>query len=137
MDMKLSGKTVLITGGSRGIGFACAMAFASEGCAVHIASRSKESLDSARENIRARHNVPVFGCLWAWGPTWTQAMIDTLRAQPGAEAAPLTVLAPQLLVARTRGATTQQVRATLEATWRALRPQVLGRAAVAPRIWST
>ena len=59
MDMKLSGKTVLITGGSRGIGFACAMAFASEGCAVHIASRSKESLEAAREKIRARHNVPV------------------------------------------------------------------------------
>jgi len=53
MDMKLSGKTVLITGGSRGIGFACAMAFASEGCAVHIASRSKESLESAREKIEA------------------------------------------------------------------------------------
>ena len=59
MDMKLSGKTVLITGGSRGIGFACAMGFAAEGCAVHIASRSKESLESAREKIRARHNVPV------------------------------------------------------------------------------
>ena len=59
MDLKLSGKTVLITGGSRGIGFACAMAFASEGCAVHIASRSKESLESARDKIRARHNVPV------------------------------------------------------------------------------
>lgn len=59
MDMKLSGKTVLITGGSRGIGFACAMGFAAEGCAVHIASRSKDSLESAREKIRARHNVPV------------------------------------------------------------------------------
>ncbi len=59
MDMKLSGKTVLITGGSRGIGFACAMGFAAEGCAVHIASRSKESLEAAREKIRARHNVPV------------------------------------------------------------------------------
>jgi len=59
MDMKLSGKTVLITGGSRGIGFACAMAFAGEGCAVHIASRSQESLEAAREKIRARHNVPV------------------------------------------------------------------------------
>ena len=59
MDMKLSGKTVLISGGSRGIGFACAMAFAAEGCAVHIASRSKESLEAARDKIRARHNVPV------------------------------------------------------------------------------
>src|SRR5947208_4154483 len=59
MDLKLSGKTVLITGGSRGIGFACAMAFASEGCAVHIASRSKESLEAARDKIRDRYNVPV------------------------------------------------------------------------------
>jgi NAD(P)-dependent dehydrogenase (short-subunit alcohol dehydrogenase family) len=59
MDLKLSGKTVLISGGSRGIGFACAMAFAAEGCAVHIASRSKESLEKARDAIRGRHNVPV------------------------------------------------------------------------------
>ena len=36
MDLKLNGKTVLITGGSRGIGFACAMGFAAEGCTVRI-----------------------------------------------------------------------------------------------------
>jgi len=59
MDMKLAGRTVLITGGSRGIGYACAMAFPAEGCAVHIASRSKESLEAARDKIRSRHNVPV------------------------------------------------------------------------------
>jgi NAD(P)-dependent dehydrogenase (short-subunit alcohol dehydrogenase family) len=59
MDLKLSGKTVLITGGSRGIGFACAMGFAAEGCAVHLASRSLESLEAARDKIRARYNVPV------------------------------------------------------------------------------
>ena len=59
MDMKLAGRTVLIAGGSRGIGFACAMGFAAEGCAVHIASRSKESLEAARDKIRARHNVPI------------------------------------------------------------------------------
>ena len=81
--------------------------------------------------------APVFGCLWAWGPLWTEATLESLRAQLASEAAPLTVLAPQLLVARTRGATTQQVRATLEATWRALRPLVLGRAALTPRIWAT
>jgi 3-oxoacyl-[acyl-carrier protein] reductase len=59
MDLKLAGRTVLITGGSKGIGFACAMAFAAEGCAVHIASRSRDVLEAAREKIRARHNVPV------------------------------------------------------------------------------
>jgi len=59
VDLKLTGKTVLITGGSRGIGFACAMAFAAEGCAVHIASRSKDTLEGARDKIRSRHNVPV------------------------------------------------------------------------------
>jgi NAD(P)-dependent dehydrogenase (short-subunit alcohol dehydrogenase family) len=59
MDLKLAGRTVLVTGGSRGIGFACAMAFAAEGCTVHIASRSRESLEGARDRIRGRHNVPV------------------------------------------------------------------------------
>jgi NAD(P)-dependent dehydrogenase (short-subunit alcohol dehydrogenase family) len=59
MDLRLSGKTVLITGGSRGIGLACAMGFAAEGCTVHIASRSRESLEAARDKIRASHAVPV------------------------------------------------------------------------------
>ena len=39
MDLGLQGKTVLITGGSKGIGLACADVFAAEGCAVHIAAR--------------------------------------------------------------------------------------------------
>ena len=48
MDMKLSGKTVLITGGSKGIGFACARAFIAEGANVAIASRSHDNLEKAR-----------------------------------------------------------------------------------------
>src|SRR5260370_2991476 len=35
------------------------MAFAGEGCAVHMAWRSKESLEAAGDKIRGRHNVPV------------------------------------------------------------------------------
>lgn len=59
MDLRLAGRSVLVTGGSKGIGFACAMAFAAEGCNVHIASRSAEALAAARERIRGRHNVAV------------------------------------------------------------------------------
>lgn len=52
MDLGLEGKTVLVTGGSRGIGFETAMAFAREGALPVIASRSKEVLDTAAAKIR-------------------------------------------------------------------------------------
>jgi len=51
MELGLKGKVVLITGGSKGIGLACARAFAAEGARVAIASRSQQNLDSAREAL--------------------------------------------------------------------------------------
>jgi NAD(P)-dependent dehydrogenase (short-subunit alcohol dehydrogenase family) len=42
MDLNLQGKRVLVTGGSKGIGLACAEAFAAEGAEVRIASRNPE-----------------------------------------------------------------------------------------------
>ena len=41
MDLKLAGKSVVITGGSRGIGYACAEAFASEGCGGTLRSSNE------------------------------------------------------------------------------------------------
>ena len=40
MDLGLKGKRVLITGGSKGIGRACADVFAAEGCVVLVAARN-------------------------------------------------------------------------------------------------
>ena len=51
MDLGLNGKSVLITGGSKGIGLACAKAFAAEGCRIHIAARDRDRLDAARRDL--------------------------------------------------------------------------------------
>jgi NAD(P)-dependent dehydrogenase (short-subunit alcohol dehydrogenase family) len=51
MDLRLKGKSVLVTGGSKGIGLACAKAFAAEGCRVHLAARDKDRLAQAARGL--------------------------------------------------------------------------------------
>lgn len=59
MDLQLGGKTVLITGGSKGIGKACAEVFADEGANVILVSRTQADLDVVAAEIRARRQVNV------------------------------------------------------------------------------
>ena len=59
MDLNLSGRTALVTGASRGIGYAVARLLAAEGCNVHLASRSAADLDAARKKILAESKVNV------------------------------------------------------------------------------
>jgi len=80
---------------------------------------------------------PVFGCLWAFGPSWTDAQVESLRADLP-ETAGLTRLAARLVVARALGATTAAVRDVLQTVWQRARPLVFaGREAMTPRIWTT
>lgn len=59
MDLNLRGKRALITGGSRGIGFACAQIFAAEGCGVTLTSKSEENLDRAKRALQAKYPIDV------------------------------------------------------------------------------
>jgi NAD(P)-dependent dehydrogenase (short-subunit alcohol dehydrogenase family) len=47
MELGLKDKVVLVTGGSKGIGLACAAGFAAEGARIAICSRSRENIDRA------------------------------------------------------------------------------------------
>jgi NAD(P)-dependent dehydrogenase (short-subunit alcohol dehydrogenase family) len=59
MDLKLAGRTALITGGSKGIGLATAKWFAAEGVNLRLVARSPTGLDSAAESIRKASSVAV------------------------------------------------------------------------------
>lgn len=59
MDLKLRGRTALVTGGSRGLGYGIARALAAEGCGLHLASRSGEALEAARARLTQDHGVHV------------------------------------------------------------------------------
>jgi NAD(P)-dependent dehydrogenase (short-subunit alcohol dehydrogenase family) len=52
MELGLKGKIVLVTGGSKGIGLACAAAFAAEGARIAICSRSPDNLERARGKLK-------------------------------------------------------------------------------------
>ncbi|PJA97085.1 MAG: 3-oxoacyl-ACP reductase [Ignavibacteriales bacterium CG_4_9_14_3_um_filter_34_10] len=57
MELDLKNKTVLITGGSKGIGRATAELFIKEGCKVAICSRSQANLISAVAEIKKSYNI--------------------------------------------------------------------------------
>jgi urease accessory protein len=81
----------------------------------------------------------VFGCLWAAGAALEALDLSELRAELGAvdTSAPLTRLAPRLLVARTLASTTAAARDALATVWSALRPRLVGVPAQLPRLWAT
>lgn len=53
MDLELTDQVAIVTGSSRGLGFASAKALASEGCRVCLCARGAERLDEAAAELRS------------------------------------------------------------------------------------
>src|SRR5713226_3172111 len=61
MEISLNGRAAIVTGGSKGIGFAVATRFAASGADVAIIARGRDALDSAVKTIGAAAKGRVIG----------------------------------------------------------------------------
>jgi 3-oxoacyl-[acyl-carrier protein] reductase len=59
MNIDLSGKRVIVTGASRGIGLAIARAFAAEGARVAICARSEEAVNAAGDQLAGQAQAVI------------------------------------------------------------------------------
>ena len=93
MDLKLTGKKVLITGASQGIGEGLAHAFAGEGCALHLTARSAAKLGEMAAEIADAHGISVTttvidmtedgACDWIVNEAWESGAVDVLINNAG------------------------------------------------------
>jgi 3-oxoacyl-[acyl-carrier protein] reductase len=61
MDLQLKDKRALVTGSSRGLGYATALALAKEGCRVAINSRDEVKVSAAAKSIAGESGMQVIG----------------------------------------------------------------------------
>jgi NAD(P)-dependent dehydrogenase (short-subunit alcohol dehydrogenase family) len=84
MDLQLTGKVAVITGGSAGIGLAVAQGLAAEGTHLVLCARDEERLRSAITQIKTDFSVRVIGVTADVGsPIGTSTLVDAVNEEFG------------------------------------------------------
>jgi NAD(P)-dependent dehydrogenase (short-subunit alcohol dehydrogenase family) len=83
MDLGLTDRIVVVTGASKGIGYACAEAFAREGSRVALVSRSGANLDAALARFPATRHKPVVAVADLTHSADAQAMVERVENELG------------------------------------------------------
>ncbi len=83
MQLDLDDKIVVITGGSKGIGYACAEAFAMEGARVTIVSRSQANLEAALARFARSKHAPLTIAADMTRTEDAERMVEHVESQSG------------------------------------------------------
>lgn len=110
MDLEIKGRTALVTGGSKGLGYASATALWREGAKIAIAARTEQTLIKAAKTIDA---VPIVADLS--GRDGVLSCIDQTRAAIGN---------PDILVINTGGPSPATFEQTTPEGWRTATDQL-------------
>lgn len=79
----LSGKVALVTGASRGLGFAIAEGFAKQGAAVILNGRNPETLEKSAERIRANGGTAHISSFDVTDATSIKVAVDKIKTSIG------------------------------------------------------
>lgn len=83
MNLQIAGKTALITGASKGIGFAIAEGLAAEGVRLVAVARDQAGLEAAAERLRDGGGDVVTLAADVADPKAVQGVLDTTRGRVG------------------------------------------------------
>ncbi len=127
--MKLQDRAALVTGASKGIGRAIALAFADEGAHVGITGRALDELESLREEIMARG----VRCALLPADLAEPGAVDRVHGHVVQELGPVRTLVNDLRIAydaRRLGKTVEELEVTLTPLGRRLEPEEVAPLAV-------